>query len=71
MEEKMKIGVFKLNWIEQRNLDFGDSTRKKDRQLSTGGCGGRSRIHGYANRSVVIDSRWLSLSTEGPTESWG
>ena len=34
--EKMKIRFFKLNWIEQRNLDFGDSTRVNDMQLSTG-----------------------------------
>ena len=34
--EKMKIGIFKLNWIEQRNLNFGNRTRDKDMQLSTG-----------------------------------
>ena len=31
----MNIGVFKLGWIEQRDLNFRDSTREKDRQLST------------------------------------
>ena len=36
MGKKMKIIVLKLNWIEHRDLYFGDSTREKDRQLSTG-----------------------------------
>jgi len=36
MREKMKIEVFKLNWIKQRELDFRDSTRENDRELSTG-----------------------------------
>ena len=31
----MKIRVFKLKWIQKRDLNFGDNTWEKDRQLLT------------------------------------